>query len=437
MSQPVTPLATPPSTPGPVDASLHGRSLLIARAAWVVLTFFILALNIVMLPRYAAVLQSPCQPGVPCFAFHLTAGDQRLLHQMNLSLGFLAGYQVALDASAVFIYCALGALLFWRKSADRMALFCAFTLVLFGGASFTGIIQDTLVLVSPAWFALIGILDVLGQTSFLVFFFLFPSGRFAPRWTRWIALCASAYWIYEVFFVTSITNQNGDTPDNLVLFALLLCAVIGQMYRYRRVSTPRERQQTKWVVFGFATGIVGFVLLIGIGTLLLPPAVINSAVVGTFVAHTAIYGFLLLIPISMAIAILRSRLWDIDTIINKTLVYGLLTAILGGLYAGLVLGLASRISEEPVVIVIATLAIAALFQPLRKRLQNSIDRRFYRRKYDAAKTLAAFSATLRQEIDLNDLREHLLAVVHDTMQPAQVSLWLRSPEKNHESDAAP
>ena len=147
-------------------------------------------------------------------------------------------------------------------------------------------------------------------------------------------------------------------------------------------------------------------------------------------------GFLT-IPVFIAIAILRSRLWDIDVLINKALVYGSLTALLGALYAGLIIGLASvtgavtggKADQQPVALVIATLAIAALFQPARRRLQNLIDRRFYRKKYDAEKTLAAFSATLRGEVNLNDLRTHLLAVVQETMQPAQVSLWLRAPEQ--------
>ena len=131
----------------------------------------------------------------------------------------------------------------------------------------------------------------------------------------------------------------------------------------------------------------------------------------------------------------RSRLWDIDTLINKALVYGLLTGLLGALYAGLIIGLVSLTSaitgataDEPVALVISTLAIAALFQPVRHRIQAIIDRRFYRRKYDAEKTLAAFSATLRQEVDLEELRAHLQAVVQETMQPAHVSLWLRAPE---------
>jgi len=139
----------------------------------------------------------------------------------------------------------------------------------------------------------------------------------------------------------------------------------------------------------------------------------------------------LIIPICLGLAILRYRLYDIDLLINRTLVYGTLTVLLALVYVGLVIGLQSlvhlftgQLGQAPVVMVVSTLAIAALFQPLRQRIQAIIDRRFYRRKYDAAKTLAAFSATLRQEVDLDQLREQLLAVVQETMQPSHVSLWL-------------
>jgi hypothetical protein len=150
-----------------------------------------------------------------------------------------------------------------------------------------------------------------------------------------------------------------------------------------------------------------------------------------------------LIPIFIVIAVLRSRLWDIDTLINKTLVYGLLTALLGALYAGLIIGLEAlagaitggQTTQQPVVLVVSTLAIASLFLPVRRRIQNLIDRRFYRKKYDAEKTLAAFSATLRNEVDLEHLSEHLIAVVQETMQPAHVSLWLRQPPKPEQRQA--
>jgi len=142
---------------------------------------------------------------------------------------------------------------------------------------------------------------------------------------------------------------------------------------------------------------------------------------------------LTLIPISFAVAILRYRLYDIDILINRTLVYVTLTALLALIYVGLIIALQSLLrssinQNSDVAIVVSTLVIAALFQPLRHRIQAIIDRRFYRHKYDAAKIVAAFSATLRQEVDLDQLREHLVAVIQETMQPTYVWLWLRPPE---------
>ena len=149
-----------------VGIPLQGLWLLIARVVWIVLTLLILTLNVVMIPRYYAVLQANCQTGPHCFSLELNAYDRQFLHQFGLSLGFVAAYQVILDAAAVMVCCALGALIFWRKPADRMALFCAFMLVLFGGVALPNILQDALMPISPAWFALIGTLDLLGQTSF-------------------------------------------------------------------------------------------------------------------------------------------------------------------------------------------------------------------------------------------------------------------------------
>jgi hypothetical protein len=436
MDQPSVSPATDMSAQEPPDSAsrLHGRWLLIARAGWIVLIVLILMLNVVMIPRYYAVLQAHCQPGPQCFALQLNAYDRQFLHQFGLSLGFIAAYQVILDAISVLVFCALGALIFWRKSADRMALFCAFMLVLFGGAGLTTILQDALMPLSPTWFALIGTLDLLGQSSFLIFFFLFPSGRFVPRWSRWVALCVVLFLIYTIFFANGLTNGSMWSP--LVYIAFLLCIVGVQVYRYRRVSTSRERQQTKWVVMGLSIAIVGFVLTVVLEHAFLPPALQQSSVIQTLVVGTLIYGFLLLIPISIAIAILRSRLYDIDIVINRALVYGLLTGILGALYAGLIIGLESlagaiigKASGQPVALVISTLAIYALFQPVRKNIQTLIDRRFYRKKYDAEKTLAAFNTVLRNEVDLNQLREQLITVVQETMQPAHASLWLRQPEQ--------
>jgi hypothetical protein len=189
--------------------------------------------------------------------------------------------------------------------------------------------------------------------------------------------------------------------------ASYLPALIGLLLRFQR-SQGTERQQLKWFLFG--------------GTLTMLGVLAPSAV---FLAVTGIG-----IPIGSGIAILKHHLYDIDRLINRTLVYGLLTALLGAVYtlAVLLLGqLFGGIGGEPPswAIAGATLAVAALFQPARRRIQDTVDRRFNRRRYDAARTIEAFSARLRDEIDLDTLSAELLAIVDQTVQPTRASVWLR------------
>ena len=207
------------------------------------------------------------------------------------------------------------------------------------------------------------------------------------------------------------------------------------VYRYVRVFSSSQRQQAKWLLFGFGGLLVMgtlFDLLASLFPALAAPDSLYQLAGGTIT--TVIF---LLMPLSLVIAMQSYRLWDIDVLIRRTLVYTILTAILALIYVGcvvllqhLVNGITGQAGQSPLVIVASTLAIAALFQPLRYRIQAGIDRRFYRRKYDAAKTVAAFSTTLRQEVDLEQLKEELIAVVQETMQPSQVSLWLRPPARD-------
>jgi hypothetical protein len=310
-----------------------------------------------------------------------------------------------------------------------MALLVALTLVLMivSGSPPLGVLGATHRLFELANDAL----SLLGAACLYLVFYLFPDGRFVPRWTRWLALTLLAFGVPPAFFPGSPLDWETWSPWLGLPFymGLLGSGVAAQVYRYRRVSTPSQRRQTKWVVFGLSVALLGFIGTILLGELF-SSQLDRAWLLDELLDDMVISVFLLLFPVSIAVAILRSRLFDIDVLINRTLVYGTLTVLLAGVYEGSIVLLQEIFrtvtgQQSGLAIVASTLVIAALFTPFRRRIQSFIDRRFYRSKYDVRKTLEAFSATLRNETDLEALNGELVGVVRETMQPAHVSLWLR------------
>ncbi len=419
------------------EPRLRGGALVLARGIWLLLAAVLLANLIPSIPAYYLLQHRLCDDPASCLTFgQATPGKLLALQRLGVSLDDFALYTVGLQLVVTLVFLAMGALIFWRKSNTWLGLLASFCLVLlgcFGVFANLGVALDT-ANSPPALWWLADQVFTAADPALVIFLLLFPTGRFTPRWTWVVGLLGAANNVffnlpapYSFFYWPSVLQAS-----YLLLIFVSIIAI--QVYRYRRVYTPTERQQTKWLVSGFAAGVLLFAffafalpIIPGLNAPDSPLQLLDS--VGAALLYISI-------PVGVGIAILRYRLWDIDAIINKALVYGALTALLAGVYIGLILGFESLVglftsqAPQPVVLVVSTLAIAALVQPLRQRIQNFIDRRFYRRKYDAAKTLVAFSATLRQEVHLEQLRQHLLAVVQETMQPAHVSLWLRLPERH-------
>jgi len=397
---------------------------------WIALVVCILAYFIASLPETFVTLHQPCT-GAWCTnaTGRLTASQMQSLLQAGISLDAYAWSWIVFTGVTALVWFAVGGILFWRKSDDWMVLLVALMLISVGADNIT----NTLLYSSSLWRIPEHGLYLIVSLTILSTVALFPNGRFVPRWSLWVTLVYPTYILCYLLFLRPLRIPGWAlyyTPINAAAwFGSWTILTLAQLYRYFRVSNAVERQQTKWVALGFFAVLVAGLVAVSLGGYLSTQH--TGSLYALFSPGFTIFS--LLLPLSIGLAMLRSRLWDIDIIINRTLVYGVLTISLVLVYVGLVIGLESLVrlftgqaSQSPVVIVASTLAIAALFRPLRHRLQIIIDRRFYRRKYDAAKTLEAFSATLRNEVDLAALREHLLAVVQETMQPAHVSLWLRT-----------
>jgi hypothetical protein len=419
-----------------------GSRLAIARAAWIFVTLLALGLAFLSIPQRFDAL--------------VTQADQRSLAGLGLSAETFAAYALALDLIVVLAHVGIAAVVFLRRSEQWMCLLVAFALSANGAIIPLSLAYSG----SPpgsTGMLLSGVVIYFGLVSSVALLYIFPDGRFVPPWTRVLAGLWMALAFPAIFFPRSLVALTGWPllAQLSVLLAWTGTGVFAQAYRYLHVASPVERQQAKWGFLGLtAAGLapfayfLPFVILPGLGGPRVPNILYQQVGAGFFAATLlaqmiglaafAIVRFLF--PLSFAIAILRYRLWDIDVIIRRTLIYAALTAALAAVYlvSVVLFQVLFRVltgQTSQLAVVASTLAIAALFGPLRRRVQDSIDRRFYRRKYDAARTLANFSEAARSETDLDRLVEQLLVVVEDTMQPTYTSLWLREPGRAEDSPA--
>jgi len=414
------------TTPIQSSTRLHGRWLHLARLAWLLVILLAFIKLVFGLPLYytekarlCTASEAVCSQGIS-----LNLAQVLALESSGVTLPAYARVVLAWEVITVIIWAGVGLLIFLLRSDDWLALIVSAMMILFTSGGYEEVIRSTY----PAWALPADLIFNLGNILLFLFIGLFPGGRFSPHWMRWYWLAMITISIPPASLWSLYTNIE-NIVFGLFWISFLILGPYSLIYRYRKDSTAVERQQTKWVVLGFAT-FAGLLL-----TLFAILNLFNGSNLGDiWIQNFGLSSTALLIPLSVGLSVLRYRLWDIDLIIRRTLVYSALTTTVALIFFGSVALLQNLFrvltgqSQSAAVTVLSTLFIAALFNPLRKRIQTDIDRRFYRRKYDAQKTLDAFAVRARDEVELEKLTEHLVGVVQETLQPASVSLWLRKGE---------
>jgi hypothetical protein len=412
--------------------TITGHWLTLARAAWLLITVGGTALFAVGAQLYFQQLATTCT-GADCLRNQLSPEGASAAAEVGLTLTEYAFLSIMPTVLFAIVSVAIGTLIFWQRAHEWMAYVSSFWLVTFGLTLFeeevlaAGAAYPAL---QPAAFVLIS----LGGTILLpLFFFIFPNGRFAPRWTKWGWLLISTLFFClggAAELIPSFT-ETYESFSGYLWLTMLLGSITIQFYRYRTLSTAAERQQTKWVIFAFLVIVVVFVT-----TLLANPFFLDFRVqqaenaVRNVIGNVITTSAFLMIPLAIGISILRHRLYDIDLIIRRTVQYSLVSAMLAAVYFGSITVIQASVTavtgaQSPIAIVLSTLLVAALFNPLRRRIQTAVDRRFYRQKYDAQQILTQFAQTARDEVEIEALKAELAQVVQKTMQPDQVSVWVK------------
>lgn len=392
----VTPALGPPDATRPTATNLWlqwGR-VLWAGVALLTTSLFIASVG----PRYAQFANPP-------------ATVRHALSLLNLSVEAYATYSIALELINATVFSGVALLIYTRKSRDPVALVVAFMLLLAGSAMRPIVnTMDALLTVQPSWQVLVNILTYLTWFHIFAFFCVFPDGRFVPRWTRGLLIFAAAILIPWDLFPDSPLSPWQWPPLAFVALELGLwgSCIFAQIYRYRRTSNRIQRQQTKWVVYGVtATLVIGLAFYFprALDPALSEPGT-RTTLLYDLITQTGVYLAVLMTPLAIGISIFRYRLWGIDVLINRTLVYVPLTAILAGVYSASIalfqkVFLALTGDKSDAAIVITTLILATLFTPVKNGLQTFVDKRF-KETPDPAKVLKAFNDLVQTDIAVVD-----------------------------------
>ena len=410
--------STPQETarPGTAAPVLRGRGLVLARTGWATLVSLYLCLFAVAVPALHA------QRGAPPEAVRAE------LAQLGISEGFYAAYYSALLAAFGLGCFVVAMVIAWHRSTDPVSLFASLFLVQMGAVNAPNL--QALAATHPEWGPMFEFSWWLLWASLILFVFLFPDGRFVPRWARGVAGLLIPGTFVALFFGDGTLTE---PPSALapILFGGLLAGVASQIYRYARVASPEGRQQTKWVVSGITAAILVQVLGVLATPLFVEPGA--PAVLYNVADVTVITLAYFLIPLSIGAAILRYRLWEIDLIINRALVYGALTACVAGLYALVVGGAGALLQARGslVVSVLATGLVAVLFAPLKDRLQRGVNRLLYGERDEPYTVLSR----LGQRLEATLAPEAVLPVVVESVARALrlpcVAIWLAEGDALH------
>jgi signal transduction histidine kinase len=352
----------------------------------------------------------------PCPTNQLSVRSLQALDVVGWSLNDLVILLIAIDVTTVVIFTACAVIIFIRKPNDPFTIFVTIMLVVFGTATFTGGIRG-IAFARPQLWWLTQTIELTGSVAILAFFLVFPNGRFTPRWTfaifmGWLLFQFPRYYLPDF----SQTANSFSSIYNLLFLIVFLIGVAVQIYRYIHISNAVERQQTKWVLYGMTVGMSGYLILRGLSLLITDPRG-SGLLVSLGVVITSTF-FISLIPVSITIAVIRYRLWDINPIINRTLVYGALSILTITFYVLVVGGFAlyfKNIETDIVISFIATGVVAFLFEPLRQRLQRSVNRLMYGERDDPATVLTRLSHRIESALAPDSVLQTIVETLTQTL----------------------
>lgn len=419
-----TPASTPPIVP-------HRRWLVLGRVLWVFLALLCTGLFIAGVPIRFGHLRAVC-PQASCTDGRMTTAQAQYLLAHGISTRLYATVSVGWLVVAAVVWSTVSLLIFLRTSHTWMTWFVSLFLVT-SGVTFSPVVVDALAMRDPTLAFLVQLVKNIALVCLFLFFCLFPDGHFAPRWTRWIVL------VYPLLVIAS--EMSPGSPIDIATWSPLLnwlvlapnfgVIMFAQVYRYRYTSNRQQRQQTKWVIYGASVALLGLISLVLLSEVLNPSlnqlgSLSQFAITGTFTL------LMLLIPLTIGVAILRYRLYDIDLIIHRTLVYGTLTVCVAGVYVLVVgyLGALFQAEGNFAISLVTTGIVAVLFQPMRARLQRGITHLLYGERDEPYTVIARLGQRLEATLAPDAVLPTIVETVAHALKVPYVAIVLSYAERD-------